>query len=66
DYIVAGENMGPAKLQKAKKLGIEIISEQELMQMIGNQEQTVMPHAGTTPAAEKEEKSDRPIQGSLF
>ena len=66
DYIVAGENMGPAKLQKAKKLGIEIISEQELMQMIGNQEQTAMPHAGTTQAAEKEEKSDRPIQGSLF
>ena len=27
DYIVAGENMGPAKLKKAEKLGVKIISE---------------------------------------
>ncbi|MBF0695492.1 MAG: NAD-dependent DNA ligase LigA [Flavobacterium sp.] len=29
DYVVAGENMGPAKLDKANKLGIAIISESE-------------------------------------
>ena len=29
DYLVAGENMGPAKLEKAQKLGIKIISEAE-------------------------------------
>lgn len=29
DFVVAGENMGPAKLEKAKKLGIEIVSEEE-------------------------------------
>jgi len=33
-YIVAGENMGPAKLEKAVKLGIKIISEVELLKMI--------------------------------
>ena len=34
DYLVAGENMGPAKLEKAQKLGVNIISEQEFLAMI--------------------------------
>ena len=34
DYILAGENMGPAKLEKAKKLGIEIIDEHSFLEMI--------------------------------
>jgi len=29
DYLVAGDNMGPAKLEKAQKLGIKIITESE-------------------------------------
>lgn len=33
-FIVAGDNMGPAKLEKAEKLGIEILSEDEFIQMI--------------------------------
>lgn len=38
DYVLAGENMGPAKLEKAKNLGIPIISEDDFLNMI-NQEQ---------------------------
>lgn len=34
NYVLAGENMGPAKLDKAKKLGIKIISEDEFIAMI--------------------------------
>lgn len=34
DYILAGENMGPAKLEKAQKLGIPIINENEFLQML--------------------------------
>ena len=34
DYLVAGSNMGPAKLQKAEKLNIPIISEDELLTII--------------------------------
>lgn len=34
DYILAGEDMGPAKLQKAKALGIKIISEEDFLRMI--------------------------------
>lgn len=33
-YIVAGENMGPAKLAKAQTLNIPVISEEEFMAMI--------------------------------
>lgn len=31
NYVVAGENMGPAKLEKANQLGINIISENEFI-----------------------------------
>lgn len=33
-YILAGENMGPAKLEKASKLGVKIINEDEFLKMI--------------------------------
>lgn len=34
NYLVAGDNMGPAKLEKAQKLQIPIISENDLMEML--------------------------------
>lgn len=37
DYVLAGENMGPAKLEKASKLGIPIIDEQTFLQMLAPQ-----------------------------
>ena len=33
-FILAGENMGPSKLEKAEKLGVPIVSEDEFLQMI--------------------------------
>jgi NAD-dependent DNA ligase len=38
DYVVAGANMGPAKLEKAVKLNIPIISENDFMKMINEGE----------------------------
>lgn len=34
DFILAGDNMGPAKLEKAAKLGVKIINEEEFLKMI--------------------------------
>ena len=34
DFVFAGENMGPAKLEKAQKLGIPIINEEQFLKMI--------------------------------
>ena len=33
-FILAGENMGPSKLEKAEKLGIRIVNEEEFLKMI--------------------------------
>jgi len=34
DYVVAGENMGPAKLEKANQLSIKIITEEEFLNLL--------------------------------
>lgn len=34
DYLVAGDKMGPSKLEKANKLGVEIIDEQTFLKML--------------------------------
>lgn len=33
-FVLAGENMGPSKLEKAQKLGVRIINEDEFLQML--------------------------------
>ena len=38
DYVLAGANMGPAKLEKATKLGIPIIDEHQFLAMLSNNE----------------------------
>ena len=34
DYVLAGENMGPAKREKAASLGIPVISEEDFLKML--------------------------------
>ena len=36
-FILAGDNMGPSKLEKAKKLGIRIMSEAEFLEMVNDE-----------------------------
>ena len=62
DFIVAGENMGPAKSQKAQKLGITILSEEEFMVLISSAEPTVA-HQPEEPQHTTETTI---IQGTLF
>lgn len=62
DFVVAGENMGPAKRQKAEKLGVKIINEAEFMAMISSAPQIEPPIE-----QESDSKSEaQPIQGTLF
>lgn len=61
DFIVAGENMGPAKRQKAEKLGVTILTEEEFMALISSGE--------TIEKSEPQSDAivdNRPIQGTLF
>ena len=37
-FILAGENMGPAKLEKAAKLGVRLVNEEDFLSMIGEGE----------------------------
>ncbi|MFA4863759.1 MAG: BRCT domain-containing protein, partial [Bacteroidales bacterium] len=34
DFLLAGEDMGPVKLQKARALGVRVISEEEFLELI--------------------------------
>ncbi len=36
-FILAGDNMGPSKLEKAKRLGIRIMSEAEFLEMVNDE-----------------------------
>lgn len=36
DYLIAGENMGPAKLEKAKKHGVTILNEDQFLSLINS------------------------------
>lgn len=66
DYLVAGENMGPAKLQKATKLGIKMLSEEEFEALIAS---APVPAASTKPSAlpaPEPVQSTMPVQGELF
>ena len=70
-YLLAGSKIGPTKLQKATKLGIKIISEEEFIAMIGTDE---TPRATARKSAEDDDancdrttdEKPRQIQGSLF
>ena len=72
-YLLAGDKIGPAKLQKANKLGIKIISEDEFIAMIGDNDTLPTTTAEVAPTKEVETKekatsqnTTQPIQGSLF
>ncbi|MBQ4499781.1 MAG: NAD-dependent DNA ligase LigA [Alistipes sp.] len=67
DFIVAGDNMGPAKRQKAEKLGIKILNYEEFMTLVAEGEKVVEPKR-PKPATEepKPKQETTPIQGTLF
>ena len=71
-FILAGENMGPSKLEKAQKLGIKIMDEKEFLELIENAEKTTVkedkPAEAVVPETveEKPKKAKGNIQLELF
>lgn len=73
-YLLAGDKIGPSKLQKATKLGIKIISEEEFLKMIETDDSDYTPTPAeqpsqteeNAPAAEPTNKNETVTQGSLF
>ena len=63
-YLLAGNKIGPSKLQKANKLGVKIITEQEFIAMIDGENQN-NPSPAEQPV-EETKTQQTPIQGSLF
>ncbi len=79
DFLVAGDKMGPAKLQKAEKLGVTIIDEQQFASMLESENKSDEAEANyqikeevaeAILEPEKIENKDitviEPTQGSLF
>lgn len=64
DYLLAGDKIGPAKLQKATKLGVKIISESDFEQMIAEGGVVAVEQAKSSPEPEQVQKI--PVQGALF
>lgn len=64
DFLLAGDKIGPAKLQKATKLGVKIISESDFEAMIEGVEVTSLPEAKIEEKLPSEENNS--IQGVLF
>lgn len=58
DYLLAGAHIGPAKLAKAQKLGVKMISEADFEQMIAEEGETSPD--GTVGRVSDSEGSDRP------
>lgn len=71
-FVLAGENMGPAKLEKAQKLGVKIMNEEEFLELIGpepdNPETPEPPERPATPAkpAKPQKPKQEPQELSLF
>ena len=51
-FILAGDNMGPSKLQKAEKLGVPLVDEATFLEMIG--EASAESEGATTPTVESD------------
>lgn len=70
-FILAGDNMGPSKLQKAEKLGIPLVNEDDFLDMIGGDVVVATENEATAddteaPIQEEKPRADANGQLSLF
>lgn len=70
-FILAGDNMGPSKLQKAEKLGIPLVNEDDFLDMIegdvvADTENEAAADDADAPILEEKPRADADGQLSLF
>lgn len=70
-FILAGDNMGPSKLQKAEKLGIPLVNEDDFLDMIGGDVVSATENEAAVddtdaPIQEEKPRADANGQLSLF
>lgn len=70
-FILAGDNMGPSKLQKAEKLGVPLVNEDDFLDMIGGDvvaatENEAAAEDVDAPIQEEKPRADANGQLSLF
>ncbi len=78
-FILAGENMGPSKLEKAQALGVRIVDEETFLSMLPSEQANEQPseQANEQPSEELQptqptqpkqavQASEQPVMGSLF
>lgn len=70
-FILAGDNMGPSKLQKAEKLGIPLVNEDDFLDMIGGDVVSATENEAAVddtdaPIQEEKPRADADGQLSLF
>lgn len=70
-FILAGDNMGPSKLQKAEKLGIPLVNEDDFLDMIGGNVVSATENEAAVddtdaPIQEEKPRADANGQLSLF
>lgn len=69
-FILAGDNMGPSKLQKAEKLGIPLVNEDDFLDMIGGDVVSATENEAAedvaAPIQEEKPRADANGQLSLF
>lgn len=64
-FILAGDNMGPSKLEKAQKLGIRLMSEDEFLESL-SQDLTPALSQGEGEVNTPSTSKTTPVEGSLF
>ena len=61
DYLLAGDRIGPAKLNKARKLGVRIIGEEDFVRMLSGD----MPDAAVAPGDKENPPGPEPPEESV-
>lgn len=66
-FVLAGDNMGPSKLEKAQKLGIKVMTEDEFLAIVSTSTSSTSDNDEAEPMEEiNNDNTAKPLEGRLF